>query len=44
MRYSEAELAALFAPGFEAVAGEREIHTTPSGAQQAFQFLIARRR
>jgi SAM-dependent methyltransferase len=44
MRFSEAELAALFAPGFEAVAGEREIHTTPSGAQQAFQFLIARRR
>jgi SAM-dependent methyltransferase len=44
MRYSEAELAALFAPGFEAVASEREIHTTPSGAQQAFQFLIARRR
>ncbi len=44
MRYSEAELAALFAPGFEVVAGEREIHTTPAGAQQAFQILIARRR
>jgi SAM-dependent methyltransferase len=44
MRYSEAELAALFAPGFEAVASEREIHTTPTGTQQAFQILIARRR
>jgi len=43
-RYGEAELAALFAPGFEAVASEREIHTTPSGAQQAFQILVARRR
>lgn len=44
MRYSEAELAALFAPAFDAVASEREIHTTPGGAQQAFQILIARRR
>jgi SAM-dependent methyltransferase len=44
MRYSEADLADLFKAGFEAVASEREIHTTPSGAQQAFQFLIARRR
>jgi SAM-dependent methyltransferase len=42
-RYSAAELAALLAPGFETVASEREIHTTPSGAQQAFQWLIARR-
>jgi ubiquinone/menaquinone biosynthesis C-methylase UbiE len=44
MRYSEADLAALFNAGFEAVASEREVHTTPSGAQQAFQYLIARRR
>jgi SAM-dependent methyltransferase len=44
MRYSEADLAALFNAGFEAVANEREVHTTPSGAQQAFQYLIARRR
>jgi SAM-dependent methyltransferase len=43
-RYSEADLAALFNAGFEAVASEREVHTTPSGAQQAFQYLIARRR
>ncbi len=43
-RYSEAELTALLAPGFETVASEREIHTTPSAAQQAFQWLIARRR
>jgi SAM-dependent methyltransferase len=43
-RYSAADLAALFDAGFEAVASEREIHSTPSGAQQAFQYLIARRR
>jgi len=44
MRFGEAELVALFAAGFEAVASERDIHTTPGGAQQAFQVLIARRR
>lgn len=44
MRYSAADLAGLFEDGFEAVTNEREIHTTPSGAQQAFQVLIARRR
>ena len=44
IRYSEADLAHLFNAGFEAIDSEREIHTTPSGAQQAFQFLIARRR
>ena len=43
-RYSAADLAALFDAGFEAVASEREIHSTPSGAQQAFQYLIASRR
>lgn len=43
MRYSASALSDLFAPGFETVACEREIHTTPSGAQQAFQYLVARR-
>jgi len=44
MRYDAAGLAALFEPAFEEVASEREIHTTPGGSTQAFQYLIARRR
>lgn len=43
-RYSAEDLAALFAPGFEPVAASREIHTTPSGARQAFQYWVGRRR
>lgn len=44
MRYDADALAALFEPGFEALASERDLHTTPGGAPQVFQYLIARRR
>jgi SAM-dependent methyltransferase len=44
MRYSADELARLFEPGFEPLASERDLHVTPGGAQQAFQYLFARRR
>lgn len=43
-RYSADDLGALFAPGFELVVAEREIHTTPRGASQAFQYWVGRRR
>lgn len=43
MRYDAAGLTALFERGFEALASERDLHTTPGGAPQAFQYLIARR-
>ena len=43
-RYSADDLGALFAPGFEPVAAEREIHTTPGGASQEFQYWVGRRR
>jgi cyclopropane fatty-acyl-phospholipid synthase-like methyltransferase len=43
VRYSPDELAAAMGPGFEAVRSERETHVTPSGGEQRFTWVLARR-
>ncbi len=42
-RASAEDLAALFAPAFEAVEQGSFVHTTPWGAEQAFAFVVLRR-
>jgi SAM-dependent methyltransferase len=44
MRYDAQALAAAFAPAFEPVADARELHRTPWGSEQAFTYLLLRRR
>lgn len=41
-RYSPAALHHQFGPDFELIASERELHTTPAGAQQAFTYCLCR--
>lgn len=43
-RYDPDTLAAVLGRGFETIAVERELHHTPSGVDQAFTWLAARRR
>ena len=44
MRYDARALAAAFAPAFEALADSRELHRTPWGSEQAFTYVLLRRR
>lgn len=41
-RYSPEALHGEFGPGFELVERHRELHTTPSGATQAFTYCVCR--
>jgi SAM-dependent methyltransferase len=43
-RHDAAELAAAFAPAFALVEHAREIHPTPTGAGQAFTYVLLQRR
>jgi len=43
MRYSPEDLAAVFAPSFEVVGSQREVHRTPWGAPQPFTWVVLRR-
>ncbi len=43
-RYGADALAARFAPLFERVADSRELHRTPAGTEQAFTYVVLRRR
>ena len=43
-RYDAASLASAFAPEFEPVADSRDVHRTPSGSEQAFTYVVLRRR
>ena len=42
-RYSADELLDAMGEGFALVATEREIHRTPSGGEQIFTWVVARR-
>jgi len=42
VRYSPAMLHAVFGTGFQLVDSHRELHTTPSGARQAFTYCVCR--
>ncbi|RZQ56615.1 SAM-dependent methyltransferase [Pseudidiomarina tainanensis] len=42
-RYSAQQLAEVFAPQFSLVHTEREIHKTPHGAEQKFNYCVLRR-
>jgi SAM-dependent methyltransferase len=42
-RYAPLELAAVLGHGFKTVESHRELHTTPSGATQAFTYLVSRK-
>lgn len=42
-RYSAAELLAAMGEGFALVTSEREIHRTPTGGEQSFTWVVARR-
>lgn len=42
-RHSATDLATLFAPAFELESSEREVHRTPTGADQAFTWVVLRR-
>ena len=42
-RYSADELLAAMGDGFDSVTSEREVHVTPSGGEQQFTWLVARR-
>ncbi|HSM04671.1 MAG TPA: class I SAM-dependent methyltransferase [Longimicrobiales bacterium] len=42
-RYGPEELHAAFAPAFEPVRSEREVHRTPSGGEQPFTYALCRR-
>jgi SAM-dependent methyltransferase len=44
VRYDAAELATALGPGFELVDHAEELHHTPSGAAQAFAYVLCRRR
>ncbi len=41
-RYSAESLHATLGAGFSLIDGQRELHTTPSGAQQAFTYAVFR--
>jgi len=41
-RYSPAQLHAAFGPSFTFLESHRELHTTPSGATQAFTYCVCR--
>lgn len=41
-RYSPAALHGPFGPDFHLLASEREVHTTPTGAEQAFTYCLCR--
>ncbi|MFC5740394.1 class I SAM-dependent methyltransferase [Dyella tabacisoli] len=43
-RYTAEALAALFAPAFEKISSSRDVHHTPAGNQQAFTYVVLRRR
>jgi SAM-dependent methyltransferase len=43
-RYDASSLASVFAPEFEPVADSRDVHCTPSGNEQAFTYVVLRRR
>jgi SAM-dependent methyltransferase len=43
-RYDASSLASEFAPEFEPVAHSRDMHRTPSGNEQAFTYVVLRRR
>lgn len=43
-RYGAEALAEIFAPAFEKVSDCRDIHRTPSGCEQAFTYVVLRRR
>jgi SAM-dependent methyltransferase len=43
-RYSAATLTACFAPTFEKISDSRDVHRTPSGHEQAFTYVVLRRR
>ncbi|PXV58301.1 Methyltransferase domain-containing protein [Dyella jiangningensis] len=43
-RYDASSLAAMFASEFEPVAHSRDVHRTPSGNEQAFTYVVLRRR
>lgn len=43
VRYGPDELAAVLGEGFELIAQAREAHITPSGASQAFTYVLCRR-
>ena len=43
-RYDDASLAAQFADGFEVVGSSRELHRTPFATDQAFTYVVLRRR
>ena len=44
VQYDCDEMAALLGPGFECVRDEQELHFTPGGAEQRFQYCLFRRR
>ena len=44
VQYDCDEVADLLGPGFERVRDEQEIHTTPAGVEQRFQYCLFRRR
>ena len=41
-RYSPSALHSEFGPEFHLISSERELHTTPSGSQQAFTYCLCR--
>ena len=43
-RHAAADLVKLFAPAFDPVARSRELHRTPAGREQAFTYVVLRRR
>ena len=42
-RASVAQIAEAMGPGFQVVHSQREVHTTPGGASQPFNWVVARR-
>lgn len=44
VRRDPEDIAALFGPAFELIESRREVHSTPSGAQQRFAYALLRRR
>jgi ubiquinone/menaquinone biosynthesis C-methylase UbiE len=43
-RYDADTLAAMFAPAFEKISSSRDVHRTPAGNEQAFTYVVLRRR
>ena len=42
-RYSVEELVSVVGPGFQLISSQREVHTTPWGAPQPFNWVVLRR-